>query len=72
MGIFLKNNAVFKRIRMREVCVAENRMGNQRYMCPFCFVVLPNGSCPERYHSHITLAHSLLTVNKKTEASTHK
>jgi hypothetical protein len=70
VGIFFKNNEAVNQIRMCKVCVAEKKkMRKQRYMFPFCLVALPMGSCPERYHSHMTLAHNLLTVHKKSEAN---
>jgi hypothetical protein len=73
MEIFFKNKDAVNQIRICKVCVAEKKkMRKQGYMCPFCLVALPKGSCFERYHSHITLAHNLLTVHKKTEANMHK
>jgi hypothetical protein len=73
MGIFFKNNEAVTQIRMCKVSVAEKKkMRKQRYMCPFCLVALPTGSCPARYHSHITLAHNLLRVHKKSEANIPK
>jgi hypothetical protein len=73
MGIFFKNNDIVNQTRMYKICVAEKKkMRKQGYMYPFCLVALPKGSCPERYHSHITLADNLLTVHMKAEANMHK